>query len=196
MKTKNALSILIASMLSFSCASMGTGVSTKVAQTETMEESMREVAKDLASLHDEIQIAYATEAAAAGFASLKSHPESLTITQKGAAIMKGADFNSGVLTSASFGQSFRVVDKVESWYAVQLEKPKSGIYSGWVSAKAAVPLLAVGLKESITDRLYQKIVSKVVAFRQKWEKNQYLKVSGFSIDISIPPSVSIDFEFK
>ena len=206
MKNNYTLFSLLVCLISFSCASMNSKVYTHAKQTKPLEENMSEVAKDLASLHNEIQAIYLAGTGGSEFENMNLCPVSVTITGKDPKIFKGADTNADIITIASMGQKFKVVDKVNDWYAVSLSHPTQGFDSGWVKASQVVaePIswqFAQTVnkkieKESLIDRMYKKIMDSVITFREKYEKNPYIKVSGFSVDISFPPSVSIAFEFK
>ena len=181
------------------------------------DKTMQDVASDLSSLHWKLQSIYESElppprdfsslAAAKWLAGLKEHG-SVTITADSAGIYKGAAITAGVLDSASAGTKYPVLDKVGDWYAIALDEPLKGYSSGWVQAAKAVPywriaaaeepgLVAdVAMSPSVTERLYSQIAASVNAVRQKYETNPYVGISGFSVDMTLPPGVSVLFHFK
>ena len=52
------------------------------------------------------------------------------------------------------------------------------------------------MSQSATERIYSKIAASVNQVRLKYEANPYVGISGFSVDMSVPPGLSIQFEFK
>lgn len=102
---------------------------------------------------------------------------------------------------ASIGQTYKMIDKTNDWYAVQIEKPTKGVEAAWVNASDVAPKiqqLASTLSENknAADRIYEQIMDSVKKVKDKYDQNPYVSVSGFSVDIGIPPSVSVSFEFK
>jgi len=47
-----------------------------------------------------------------------------------------------------------------------------------------------------TQDIYQVIIKKMYDLEKKYENNPYVRISGFDINIGIPPSVTISLEFK
>jgi hypothetical protein len=59
--------------------------------------------------------------------------------------------------------------------------------------------LATGIEAKASDwrqKGWQKLMQKAAEIRDKYEGNPYIRIAGFSIDITWPPGLSIDFEFK
>ncbi|MDD5581312.1 MAG: hypothetical protein PHY16_18840 [Methylobacter sp.] len=118
--------------------------------------------------------------------------------------------------TVSKGKKFPVIDKANGWYAVRLDEPIHGVRTGWLNAAEVVPefssetegLVAVGAYKALAgtgaaqssksnmDQMYEMILQSVKEFKDKYETNPYVNGNGFSIDIGIPPSVNISFEFK
>lgn len=165
-----------------------------------LNDALRGIADDLATLQKEIQTASASAEAqqiAAGTRAIQF----VTITKDNAALKYGADENASSYSKASAGQTFKVLDKANDWYAVQLEKPAKGIDSAWVNAADVAPKFQyIGNTQakdsSVADKLYQQIMESVKKVKDKYDKNPYVSVSGFSVDVGIPPSVSVSFEFN
>lgn len=44
--------------------------------------------------------------------------------------------------------------------------------------------------------VYESIISRMRALERRYENNPYIRVAGFSINIGVPPSVTISIEFK
>lgn len=162
-------------------------------QPKNLEATMGDIARDLAALQKDVDLV-SKKPAGYDFATLKN----VKLTGKSVSIYKGAADFSGVVTKLPEGKVLPVVDKAGEWYAVGLDQPSVGYKSGWVHASSVVPetyTLQVPVK-STTESIYQQIMDKVKGFKEKYENNPYVRVTGFSVDISIPPAVSISFEFK
>ena len=89
--------------------------------------------------------------------------------------------------------------QVNDWYAVDLKQPINGLSSGWVRSTDVVPVKVASkpkISKSAMDRIYETIVKKASEVKEKYKDNPHLRVSGFSIKVSFPPSVSLDFDFK
>ena len=93
---------------------------------KSFDETLQELSKDLASLHAEVQEAtkQQTFAAAAEVWNAKAATD-VTVSTHETKIFTGANSNAAVLTKATQGESFPVVDKVGDWYAVALPNPES-----------------------------------------------------------------------
>jgi hypothetical protein len=85
------------------------------------------------------------------------------------------------------------------WSAPDMGEPSKlvGAFSG------AAPMTIVGTPEEIApestglwDRLRDKLTAKAIALRNKYRNNPYILIKGFSIELGVSPSLSIDFEFK
>jgi hypothetical protein len=172
-------------------------------EPKSFDAAMKELAGDLAKLHTEIQSAYQTEVVAMGFPAVIDlyRPKFVSVTADKGTVYIGADAKAPIVQTVQKGQKFKVVDKVSDWYAVAFDQPVHGMETGWVKAAQVVPQTYFPIStappdKSLTDRVYEKIVASVKAFRDRYETNPYVTVKGFSVDISVPPSVSISFEFK
>ena len=178
------------------------------------DRTMQGVAADLSALHAELQAAYTSEAASAEFSVAywgnvyaPKGQAYLEVTTP-ALLYKGADVNAGSFQMVAEGEKFKFVDKVSDWYAVALEQPMEGFSSGWVQAAQVVPVLEAGEfnvtsfegqsdpPQGVSDALYKQIVDSVSTFREKYEENRHIAITGFSVDIGIPPGVSVQFAFK
>ncbi len=162
-------------------------------QPKNLEATMGDIAKDLATLQKDVDLV-SQKPTAYGFATLKG----VKLTGKSVPIYKGAADFSGLVMKLPEGKVLPVVDKAGEWYAVGLDQPNIGYKSGWVHASSVVPetyTLQTQTKPT-TDSMYQQIMDKVKGFKEKYENNPYVRVTGFSVDIAIPPAVSISFEFK
>jgi hypothetical protein len=46
------------------------------------------------------------------------------------------------------------------------------------------------------NSLREDLIERAVKLREKYQNNPYISITGFSIEIGVPPSLTIDFEFK
>lgn len=161
---------------------------------EVPQQLYNELSSDLSSLHNEVIEAQRRQQTADAQLWLL---EKLKVSKEGAPIHVGASDNAKTLTKASVGETFRVIDKAEDWYAVQLNSPTSEYTAGWIRAADTVPLVP-SKPQALpqTEDIYDKLLKRVNAIKERYNDNQYITVTGFSVDIGISPSVSISFEFK
>lgn len=171
-------------------------------QKEIPENVLNELSSDLAELQEEILHAQVIQSPpipwAAAFGAVK---RGLTVTQDSVEVRAGASDNAESLIKAAMGASFTVVDKAGPWYAVTLDKPVKGVHAGWLNAKAVVPYtkyrpISEQARKTVSEKILSRLTSLAIKFRKKYKDNEYLSVSGFSVDVGVPPSVSVDFEFK
>jgi len=47
-----------------------------------------------------------------------------------------------------------------------------------------------------TEDMYEMIINKMYALKKKYDNNPYVRISGFDVNIGIPPSVTVSIEFK
>ena len=66
--------------------------------------------------------------------------------------------------------------------------------SGWIKADAGVPVKIA--QAGYIDSIKKVIVDKVHTMYVEYKNNPYFLITGFSVTISMPPSASLDFEFK
>ncbi|MBM4334202.1 MAG: hypothetical protein FJ117_23830 [Deltaproteobacteria bacterium] len=124
----------------------------------------------------------------------------MKVTADKGTIYSGADAKTRPVEIVMKGEKFKVIDKIENWYAVSLSKPVKGMESGWLKATQVVPEISpistTPPEKSISELMYEKIVASVKALKDGYANNPYVTVKGFNVNISVPPSVSISFEFK
>jgi hypothetical protein len=46
------------------------------------------------------------------------------------------------------------------------------------------------------DEQIAKLLKQAADLKAEYDKNQYISVKGFSLNVAPPPSITIDFEFK
>ena len=157
------------------------------------EKILNELAKDLAVFNREVLKAQEVQRAGKAVGFL---PNRITITTESASIRAGASHEAAVVTTASSGQVFQVIDKVDNWYAVQRGKESLG----WVEARWAKPLAEVqgrpALRVEANEGVFRALTRSAAKMHDKYKNNPYLTVKGFSVSLGLPTSVNVSFEFK
>ena len=157
------------------------------------KQAYREIANDLANLKASIDNTYQIQ-------SVSTYPRQLTITANNAELLSGAGDDSKAIANATKGSTYHVLDKTSNWYAVALDKEVAGQSAAWVNASNVAPVNTLATspsqQKSYADKLYEEILEKVNNFKEKYKNNPYVTVTGFSVNIGVPPSVSVSFEFK
>ena len=95
------------------------------------------------------------------------------------------------------GDTFPIVERAGDGYAVKLDKPINGLNAAWLQTAAAVITAqqASTQSTSFVDQIFSELTEKAARFRQSYQNNPYVIVTGFTVNV-VPPSVSINFEFK
>ena len=157
------------------------------------------LAKDLAALQDAVLDAQRTQQAndlaVTKFRLLgTSH---VTITTLDAILRAGANPKAEPVLTAKKFQTFPVIDRAGDWYAVALPQRTRGVSTGWVQAGDVVPQLRSPeiTTPSVAQEVYRALTEKVVQLKDAYKANPYFKVTGFVVN-TVPPSVSVNFEFK
>lgn len=52
------------------------------------------------------------------------------------------------------------------------------------------------MKGGVLDSWWEELIKKARAMKERWNGNPYVSVTGFSLSLSIPPSIDVEFEFK
>lgn len=85
------------------------------------------------------------------------------------------------------GTPVEILAKSDGRYSISSDE-----FEGWVDASA---LGSIGIDGMIQGTI-NELISKVAQLQQKYQSNQYFAITGFAAEISIPPSVSINFEIR
>jgi hypothetical protein len=163
---------------------------------------VRDIAKDLAEMQKAIDDARRKQEAATFAQFLKGQGvAAITVTTASAPIRAGASDGARSIASAKQGMKYRVIDKVDNWYAVALDRPIGGLASGWLKAADAVPaatvpaMYAAGSQNATaSEGIYRQLVEQASRFRRAYEQNPYVTVSGF--DVGFPLTLTLSFQFK
>jgi hypothetical protein len=177
-------------MRTLCCAlSLVTMVALAGAQEKQIPQNVLEdIARDLAVLQSEV--IKTGEEQRAELALSYKHPVAVNIN-KPADVRTGADKNADVSFKVSPGTTLPVVDKVNDWYAVKDKSNKVG----WVNASDVTPVTTPP-PLSADEKFFRNLTEKISKMRDKYKDNPYVLVKGFSVTLSIPPSVTLDLEFK
>lgn len=121
----------------------------------------------------------------------------ITITAPSAQIYSMADLKAAVVNSAQRGDAFPFSEAIDNWYKVQL----AGGGAGWVRSADALPtkMRYLGIPSNDPnwfERRVADLLRKAANLKNTYRNNPHVNIKGFSIALSIPPSLNIDFEFK
>ncbi|MHA6644558.1 hypothetical protein [Mesorhizobium sp. A623] len=58
------------------------------------------------------------------------------------------------------------------------------------------PQAYMAMKGGMLDDWWESLIKEAQEMKQRWSENPYVSVTGFSISLSSPPSIDVDFEFK
>jgi hypothetical protein len=159
------------------------------------QETLDRLALDLTHLQSALVEAQAQAAPEGQFARMVEEVQATSP----AVFKAGADERAPSLGRATVGDKFRVLDKVGEWYAVDAAKGDNIKGVGWINAEAVVPVktaAAGGVVMSGAQRAFRELSERAAKMKQDYASNPYLRVQGFSINIGIPPSLQMNFEFK
>lgn len=162
------------------------------------KEAFDELAVELSKLHKEVMAIQQTYFMKGMVAYGQYQPDYRFVLTKNTKIYSGAATFADPLYEKSHGAIFNVVDKMPGWYAVELGESVHGISVGWVQAGTGVPeiIAAVETSKQNVGGAYEALTLAAKKFRDKFQNNPHIRVTGFSINISMSPGLSLDFEFK
>jgi hypothetical protein len=184
-------------------------VSPAFGQEEIPQSFLEELARDLAELQQPVQVARQLSVRA------------ITDDSK---VYAGASTATRQIGRLAIGDEAPVLDNTGGWYAIQLPNESSGwvqarnvapvakTFSATtgqlrLSEEQAAELfrsgqLSVGddpFSQNETGWVERKILSlleRASNFRDAYQNNPYVIVRGFDLNVSVPPSLGISFEFK
>lgn len=170
-----------------------------VAQTNQMPPTMlKSLSKDLAELQQAVLAAQAQQQAETGaHEKIWAFPQKVTVTTS-TYLRAGAAEKAATVILAEKGKTFPVLSQAGEWYAVGFDTPVNGMNSAWIKAAAAVPTgheQTAQSSSSAADKVFETLTERAARFKQNYQNNPYVGVTGFSVNV-LPPSVSINFEFK
>lgn len=93
------------------------------------------------------------------------------------------------------GEVLPVVAESPGWYAVTTNQPVQGPTTAWLRAGFALPVVESAPQPAVIDNVFQKLTEHAARFKQSYQNNPYVTVSGFQVNL-VPPSIAINFEFK
>ena len=178
--------------------------------TEIPPDAVRGLADDLAQIQALINESRRVQLAGQ-WADAYGKIGEVTVTKTFAKAKAGAAKNTATVAELRKGTKYRVIDRTEGWYAVELPASDGKLRAGWVHATDVVPQLTPwnmpyhgpasaqqrpSETSAITDAIYRALMEKVAELRKKYENNPHFKAKGFEVSLGLSPSVSISFEFK
>jgi hypothetical protein len=160
------------------------------------------LAKDLAELQNAVVDAQRKQRShEMAYRLLGAGASEVMVTKSFTIIRAGATLKSDQLLKATKHQTFPVVDQVGDWYAVELPEPVAGIRAGWVTTTDVTPALTpfkpqVTPPATASESIFSDLAERAVKMRDAYQRNPYFTVTGFAINVGVPPSVSVNIEFK
>lgn len=117
-----------------------------------------------------------------------------TLSVERAPLRSAPTESSAVIATSEQGQQFRVLERSRDWIRVEPVSSALPSLSGWVKARE------LNLRPSYASAQHQdmffRLANKAQKIKDRWRNNPYILVTGFTIEIGVPPSVSIEFAFK
>lgn len=173
------------------------------AQTPQVPQStLDELSADLSGLHQTVLQAQERQRLASSIQLFDFSDMRVTVTKDVAQVRSGASVDAEAIFKATQGQSFKVIDKANDWYAVAIEKHGSTPTAGWINAADSTPVVLVPSGKKVSagvtkpNDIFDDFLSQVSKMKEKYKNNSYLSVTGFSINVGVPPSLSVNIEFK
>jgi len=168
------------------------------------DEVLRGLAKDLAEMQRAVDDARRQQTSSMYAQIMKGYGvPSITVTTPSTPIRAGASDAARTLATAKPGTKYQVIDKSDQWYAVTFDRPIEGLTAGWVKASNAVPAagpyamhMPTPQDRAVAEAWYLQLVDQASKLKKAWQDNPYIAVQGFDINVGVPPSLSISFQFK
>ena len=160
---------------------------------------INDLSSDLSALHETVLKAQSKQLALNPSTSFSDILTKIKVTKNSAEIYAGASKDTKGLLKASQGDVFPVIDKANDWYAVKLDKQVTGLDAGWIKASDSIPLVkteASNQPQTRNEDIYEILLAGVNKIKEKYKNNAYISVTGFSINVGVPPSISVSFAFK
>jgi hypothetical protein len=178
------------------------------------EEARDKLANDLANLQLQVEHAQRElQTANSSFPGIKK----VEVTRE-AKVFAGADPSAPTEFTVGKGTDLSVLDKSNNFYAVADTaqgktgwvmtsdvKPTWGDYTGYYTT-TGTPVSSMqsagnttgnqGWMNSIRAAVYKQLTDSAVAFRDSYKDNPYFRVTGFTVVVSLPPALNLEFAFK
>ena len=119
---------------------------------------------------------------------------SFQVTKPDALVYAVPDTKSMTLSTLDPGDTYKVLSPGPGDWLSVLYNGKTGWVSG--SKGKVIAAAMTDPASSSWDEQIAKLLKQAADLKAQYDKNQYVSVKGFSLDVGIPPSVTIDFEFK
>lgn len=156
----------------------------QLSRTQTFER----LSHQLAAMQHVVENSRGPEYAAYGLAKA-------TIAASDATIHADASSSSAVVRKPQVGDEVKLLGREGNWYRVETIGPAVPNYKGWIQTRA-VETSGYATATYSSDALFQKLTDMALDIRDEYQNNPYIRISGFDVEIGLPPSVTINFEFK
>ncbi len=146
------------------------------------------------------------------------------VTRENSKVLSGADLGAPVEFSTKPGEKFLVLDQSNGFYAVtspngttgwitsadvkptvtgyeltpSVEWTKPG-YKNWLmtsmpqSDNQSSPIVKA---PTLTERVYKAMADAAISFKESYKDNPYFRVTGFTVVVSVPPALNLEFSFR
>lgn len=169
------------------------------AQESIPPEVLQKLGSDLSALQATVESAQ-PDGQASDWSRLLSKPLNVLVTGAAPTLRLGADQSAQVVAQLTAGQSLPVIDKADGWYAVKLGGGGGGQTVGWISAAEAVPepipLPNGWSARKVAEDAVRRVTTEVARLKDAYKNNPYVQISGFTVNVGVPLSVSVNFDFK
>ncbi|MGH9437302.1 MAG: SH3 domain-containing protein [Terriglobia bacterium] len=146
--------------------------------------------------HELAEMQSVVEASSSGSFATHTTSENATVTSSNAAIHAGANASSPVVTRPQVGEEIKLAGREGNWYKVESSEARGPKAKGWIETTKVEPFAAVSANTYSSDALFQKLTEMASKIRDEYKDNPYIRVTGFDVEIGVPPSVTINVQFK
>lgn len=165
------------------------------------DDFISKMSKDLAALHADPPPAEAN-AGSGQAGSFVSVPEKVAVDKDNTTLWASEPIGPSTTTMhAPRGTEAPVKNAVQGWYQVELNNNSWWVQTSDVAPTGPVRRIYTAGTTAAADPTWlgqqiEKLMKSASAFRDSYKDNPYVVVHGFSINVGVPPSVNVDFEFK
>lgn len=155
----------------------------------TREQTLQKLAHELAEMQSVIDASRGSQFAAYTNAKAK-------VIDPSATIHADANTSSAVVSKPQVGATVKLLGREGNWYRVEPVEPSPQGTQGWIQAPAIEPYTQAATASYSSDALFQQLTEMATKIRDEYQNNPFIRISGFDVEIGLPPSVTVNFEFK
>lgn len=164
------------------------------AQAETARDSvLREFAADVAALQRRLELASEYRE---GVEARYARPDSIRVTEDETTVRAAPRDDARSIRQVDRGAVFRVLSVRGDWYEVLLGSPIEGESTGWLPLDSVAALVQYAAAVALDIPIWESIIRRAAELRKKYSENPYVHVTGFDVEVGLPPSLTVGFEFK